>query len=228
MLCLHEPSPSRIFKIYSNLYINNKIHSDTIINTFIKSRKRIIGTKNIQTYVESNNFIFGCIPALNKHFSNISIIHIARHPLTYIESHLNHGFWKGKKKLVAKHVPYWLENLTTPSQYRNDPIILLAERWRYVNERIASYASSNPYLFVKFEDLFCKNNQEYRYNGINTMRSFLQCKPISDKENASYVSHPSNTSRVSKGHPFNIKEGHILYLKENMHDMLANYGYTLP
>ena len=100
-LCLQEPKPSRRFKFYSNLLSQNKISENFVSKQYLKLRKKILNTNNLKLYVESNNFIFGCINAFRDNISNIYILHLIRHPEKYIISHLNHGFWGGYKKLSS-------------------------------------------------------------------------------------------------------------------------------
>ncbi len=157
-ICLHEPHPSRRFKFYSNLSLKNRLKEDFITKQFYKLRSASIKNNDRKKYIESNNFLFGCIPALNKAF-NVQILHLVRDPRTYIVSHLKHGFWSGHKKFTAKYVPYWLENIELPKEDRNNPCRILARRWMYVNQVIERYHLSNDYLLIRFEDLFSNDTR---------------------------------------------------------------------
>ncbi len=192
-LCKHEPKPSRRFKFLSNMYLNNKISDKTIINIYELSRKKIFKNIGKKTYIESSNFIFGCIPALNNHYPNIKIIHIVRHPVNYVISHLNHGFWKGHKKLIAKHVPYWLEKLDSNEYESSIPIKILATRWNYVNKQIESYSKTNEYLFIKFEDLFTKETM-IASKTLNKVREFCGISLVSEQVNDEWIRKPKNIS----------------------------------
>lgn len=97
-LCLHEPKPSRRFKFMSNMLLDKKIKPETICKQFTKHRQTMFEQAGEQMYVESNNFFFGCIPAINTCFEDVKVLHIIRHPESYVKSHLNHGFWTGHKK----------------------------------------------------------------------------------------------------------------------------------
>ena len=191
-ICKHEPKPSRRFKFLSNLYLNNKVSDNTIINIYNFSRKKLFKEIDDKIYIESSNFLFGCIPALNKYFPNIKIIHIVRHPVTYIESHLNHGFWKGHKKFFAKYIPYWLEDIN--AEYINDPIFILGARWKYVNELIESYKKTNKYLMIRFEDFFSRN-PEISSEELNKIREFIGVPVLDTHENIRWVYNPKNKSK---------------------------------
>lgn len=192
-ICKHEPKPSRRFKFLSNLYLSNKISDDFIISIYNSSRKTLFRTINFEEkiYIESSNFIFGCIPAINKFYNNIKIIHIVRHPITYIESHLNHGFWKGHKKYFAKYVPYWLEKID--AKKTSNPVLILMERWRFVNKQIKLYCNTNDYLLVKFEDLF-NNKKQIGAVILNDIRDFCGLEKIDDDFNVEWLSTPKNKS----------------------------------
>jgi hypothetical protein len=191
-ICRHEPSPSRRFKFLSNLYLNHKTGTRRIIRIYLWSRRRLFRETGGRTYVESSNFMFGCIPALNEHFEQIRIIHIVRDPVTYVKSHLNHGFWRGHKKFFAKHVPYWLEKLEVED--RSDPLQLLAARWNLVNSQIRTYAGTNPYLLVRFEELFSKDLKSSSAR-LNEIREFCGLAPIHEEENIRWLSQPKNISK---------------------------------
>jgi len=191
-ICRHEPRPSRRFKFLSNLYLNEKISARTVIRIYLFSRKRLFRKTGDRIYIESSNFMFGCIPPLNAHFDRIRIIHLVRNPVDYVKSHLGHGFWRGHKKFFAKYVPYWLERLEVDDP--SDPVQLLAARWNEVNRQIGSYAETNPYLLVRFEELFSRDLQSSSAK-LNEIRLFCGLPPLDEKENGRWLNNPRNVSR---------------------------------
>jgi len=196
--CLHEPPPSRRFKFYSNMYLAGRISDKKIVGQFLKCRKNILRRFPGMRYIESSNFMFGCIPSLNTHFEDIGVIHITRHPESYVKSHLGHGFWNGHKKFFAKHVPYWLEKLEVED--RNNPVELLAARWVMVNRKVASYADTNPYLRIQFEELFSSPGSVDTANGasgvaeINRIRAFCGIEEADPEETLKWIGKPKNIS----------------------------------
>jgi hypothetical protein len=191
-ICRHEPRPSRRFKFLSNLYLNKKIGARTVTRIYLRSRKRLFRKTGDRIYIESSNFMFGCIPPLNAHFDQIRIIHIVREPVDYVKSHLGHGFWRGHKRFFAKYIPYWLERLEVDDP--SDPVQLLAERWNVVNRQIGSYAETNAYLLVRFEELFSKDLQ-VSSGKLNEIRQFCGLPPLDEKENTRWLNNPRNVSR---------------------------------
>jgi len=220
-ICKHEPKPSRRFKFLSNLYLNNKVSDETIINIYKLSRKKLFKEIYNNMYLESSNFMFGCIPSLNKHYNNIKIIHIVRHPVDYVISHLNHGFWRGHKKIFARYVPYWLENVNTQSSLKNRAVSILSARWNYVNKQIASYAKTNAYILIKFEDLFSKDKQTSSET-LNQIRDFLNISLLNEQENNAWLGKPKNFSKRS----YQLSANERNFIFENNKELMIEYGYN--
>ena len=218
--CLHEPHPSRRFKFYSNMYLEGKISDEKIISQFLKCRRKIFPKTPEKKYIESSNFMFGCIPSLSTHFKKIGVIHIIRHPETYVKSHLNHGFWRGYKKFFARHVPFWLEQLDVKDP--NDPVELLAARWVLVNQQIASYASIIPYLSVRFEDLF-SSDPSSSIAEIRRIREFCDIEPAKDEDTLKWINKPKNISRKKT----NLTNKDHNTIVQNTADAASTFGYTL-
>lgn len=217
-ICKHEPRPSWRFKFLSNMYLNNMISDKTVTNIYLFSRRSLFEHIHNLIYIESSNFIFGCIKAFNEYYNNIKIIHIVRHPVTYIESHLNHGFWEGHKKLFAKYVPLWLENVS-PKDPRN-PIHILSERWNYVNKQISSYRETNKYIVIKFEDLFSKN-RKLASETLNGIRKFCSIPPVDISVNIKWLEKPKNYSRNKNV----ISKTNKDYILKNNKSSMISYNY---
>ena len=195
-LCRHEPWPSRRFKFLSNLYLQQKVSPQRVGRIYQRSRKKLFRSLKGRSYIESSNFIFGCMSPLKEIYSDLKIIHIVRHPLSYASSHLGKGFWRGHKRFFAKYVPYWLEKLEVED--RSDPLQILAARWNYVNRQIASYATEHPYLRIRFEDLFSENAGTASKT-LNQIREFCGLPPLEEAENQDWLRQPKNVSRHTQG-----------------------------
>ena len=219
--CRHEPVPSRRFKFLSNLYLNGKVSSKFIVQTYIHSRKRLFQRNQGLAYIESSNFMFGCIPSLNTHYENIRIIHIVRNPVDYVKSHLNHGFWRGHKRLFARYIPYWLEKIEVGNS--SDPVDLLSSRWNYVNRQIQTYSGSNKYLRVKFEELF-SGNVNRSSSELNRIRNFCDLPELEEAENARWLNKPMNRSKVN----ISLKPEERDFILRNTEALMKEYGYLNP
>jgi hypothetical protein len=184
-----------------------------------RSRKKLFRSLKGRIYIESSNFIFGCMSPLKEIYSDLRIIHIVRHPLNYASSHLGKGFWRGYKRFFAKYVPYWLENLAVND--RRDPIQLLAARWNYVNRHIGSYASDYPYLRIRFEDLFSEDSSAASLT-LNQIREFCGLPPLKPSDNQAWIRKPKNVSRHT--HSLNGQEReHIL---KTCSSLMKEYSYS--
>jgi hypothetical protein len=219
-VCRHEPKPSRRFKFLSNLYLNDKVSDKTIINIYTFSRKNLFKNISGKTYIESSNFLFGCVSALNNYYNHIKIIHIVRNPVDYVISHLNHGFWRGYKKFFAKYIPYWLEKLETDDSKVSKPISTLSTRWNYVNKQIANYSKTNDYLFIKFEDLFSQD-KHIASETLNKVRHFIDLPLLPELKNNLWLGKPKNFSKKSYQLTTLEKE----YIKEYNKQLMSEYGY---
>lgn len=218
-VCRHEPWPSRRFKFLSNLYLNRKVSARRVSRIYHKSRKKLFRSLKGRNYIESSNFIFGCMNPLKEHYEEVKIIHIVRHPLSYITSHLGKGFWRGHKRFFARYIPFWLEKL--PVEDRSDPIELLAARWNYVNRQIGSYAFGHPYLRIRFEDLFSEDSATAS-GKLNQIREFCGLSPMETSENEGWLRLPKNVSRQKDA----LQAEKELYILERCSDLMKEYHYT--
>jgi hypothetical protein len=218
-VCRHEPWPSRRFKFLSNLYLNQKVGSRLVGRIYRNSRKKLFGSLQGRSYIESSNFIFGCMIPLKEIYGEVKIIHIVRHPLSYVSSHLGKGFWKGHKRFFARKVPYWLETLSVED--RSDPIQLLAARWIYVNRQIGSYADGHPYLRIRFEELFSEDPGTAS-RSLNQIREFCGLPPLDPPENEGWLRHPKNVSP----HKQALKPQEAAYILESCSELIKEYHYT--
>ncbi len=224
MLCLHEPHPSRRFKWYSNLYLTGRIAPGFVARQYLKCRKKVINRSDFARYVESSNFMFGSIPAIEKAVPELSVIHLVREPVSYIRSHLNKGFWSGIKGFTARNVPGWLEFLEPEILKSNDPVMILAARWIYVNRVIRNYRERYPYLLLKFEDLFSDDEQK----GVETLdklREFLQCPALTENQQKYWLKQPANKAKGHHAEKYPIQQKHLDYLETNGSDLLKEYDY---
>jgi hypothetical protein len=219
VVCRHEPWPSRRFKFLSNLYLQQKVSPGLVGKIYQRSRKKLFRNLGGRSYIESSNFIFGCMPSLKEVYEEVRIIHLVRHPVSYASSHLGKGFWKGHKRFFAKHVPYWLENLDVED--RSDPIQLLAARWNYVNRQIGSYADNYPYLRISFEELFSREPGAASAS-LNRIREFCGLSPLDRAENEKWLQHPINVSR----HKDALQPAEVEFILASCSDLMKEYRYS--
>ena len=159
---LHEPAPSRRFRVLSNLYLCNKISGTTVESALLSARQKLMAQIDSDIYLEANPFLHGCLPALAQAFPGCHLVHIVRDPRTYIPSHINHGVFHGLKGFAGAYFPYWL---LKPSHYESHPLkqwneMSLQERlgwrWNTINGVLDEGRKifGERYLRLRFEDLF--------------------------------------------------------------------------
>lgn len=226
ILCLHEPRPSRRFKWYSNFYLINKIRPDFIARQYLRKRKSILSRSDFSHYAESSNFIFGCIPAIATVVPDISVIHIVRNPVSYIQSHLNKGFWSGIKGFTAKNIPGWLEFIDPEIKHSGDPVLILAARWIYVNSVINAYHEKYPSLFLRFEDIFGKD-RDAGIKSLDTVRDFLECPPLDHSEQSLWLEKSANRSKKQRAEKYVFTDKHREFLREKGTGLLEQYNYEI-
>jgi hypothetical protein len=225
VLCLHEPPPSRRFKWYSNYYLTNRLSPEFVAGEFLKTRRKILTNFSEKEYIESSNMIFGCMKPIASEMETVKVIHIIRHPLTYIRSHLNKGFWSGIKRFTARNIPGWVEFVDNDIRKSNDPVLILAARWMYVNRVIENYQKDFPYLNFRFEDLFVKPGEK-SLQSLNQIRNFVGCDNLKDEENLEWLAKPSNQSKTNIAEKWPVQQKHLDYLKQHGSDLLVKYDYN--
>jgi hypothetical protein len=226
VLCLHEPHPTRRFKWYSNFLLTGRISEKFVAGQFLKTRRKTLRNFTGREYVESNNMIFGCMKPIASEMESLKVVHIIRHPLTYIRSHLNKGFWNGIKGFTARNIPGWVEFIDKDIRKSNDPVLILAARWIYVNTVIESYQKELPYHCFRFEDLFVKPGKK-SLESLKKIREFIACGNLSDEENLRWLAKPSNQSKTTISEKWPVQQKHLDYLKREGNDLLIKYSYDL-
>ena len=159
---LHEPKPTRHFRVMSNRAVAGKLSKDAAVRALVRSRRRLVEKITRPIYVESNWYLYGFLDALKEVFGRPKILHVVRDPRTFIPSYVNYGTFSGLKKVAAEFLPYWY---LKPEQYEKSPPKRwgqmseperLAFHWRVVNREIDRGAAlyGGDYLRLRYEDIF--------------------------------------------------------------------------
>lgn len=209
--CFQEPPPNWFYNLASNLYATGtvgKVQKNLIRGHFLRTRNRLIQAMPGNKYLEVNPFIFGLGYFVKELLGEIKILHITRHPLTYISSVLNYI-----PSVLYSFPPSWrvglrerfLWNLNV-SKALEDPLIEWSrlssiERkawyWGYVNRRIASYRTiCSKYLRIKFEDLFSEEKEVWDET-LRTLVRFLEL-PFPGGLDSSELTSRMNESRENR------------------------------
>jgi len=159
---VHEPFPSRLLRIAGNAYRRGHLSSEQMIRLLRLSRGRRIYSCQYPTYLEASPYLRSCVELLPIAFPGTRIVHIVRHPGTYIPSYINHGVFSGFKGFIGHSVPYWLlkpehvERFPVKRWRDMGAVERIAWRWDTLNRMIedASGNFGEGYIRFRFEHLF--------------------------------------------------------------------------
>lgn len=162
VIARHEPPPSRRFARISTKFECSAIDRDHVVRSLVKARRRMFEALQGELYIESNPWLHGCLDALDEVFGPVRLIHVVRHPGSYVTSAINFGAFSGIKGLFNRYVPYWMHK---PEQFEENPSRTwsdmspperLAWRWAVMNEFMnrGEELFGDRYLRIRYEDLF--------------------------------------------------------------------------
>ena len=182
---LHEPKPTRHFRVMSNRAATGRLSKDTAVRTLVRSRRRLIESITRPIYIESNWYLYGFLEALKDVFGKPKILHVVRDPRTFIPSYINYGTFSGLKKIAAQFLPYWY---LKPEQYEPRPAKTwnqmseperLAWHWHVVNREIdrAAEMYGPDYMLLRYEDLFPKQAAEAGPPGLRPLLDWVGLPP---------------------------------------------------
>lgn len=129
-------------------------------------------------YVESNPLLARLIPPLAEVFPALVVVHVVRHPVSYIESVERFGTFGGWKRWAMRVVP-----ALTPEVRRTDyrrefgvdtPVVRAAAYWSALNELIDSDAQRPGirYRRLRYEDLFAGDRR-----AVETLSTLCEARP---------------------------------------------------
>jgi len=166
-----EPEPSRLAYLLWNAEQSGLMFRNTALNLLLNSKLKQLGkTDKNRTIIEFDSYLSPLICNLFQSVENIHIVHMIRHPYTWIQSigNFKAASWR---KYAVDVVPFTETIAPEKSgQWRElNKYEKLAWTWRYVNEQIVlQKPSCNNYQLVKFED-FIADDPDVRIKAINHM-----------------------------------------------------------
>lgn len=160
---VHEPSPSRILRMWTNARLEKRATASRMLKIFISKRRVLLNRVSEPIYIESNPFVVGFTDILPQAIDTPEIIHIVRDPRTYIKSALNHGNTHGVKKIMNSYLPYWYPNISkiTHARHQLTEKDVVAHYWTIINQFLEEAKKSIPtqnYHLFKYEDIFKNEN----------------------------------------------------------------------
>jgi len=158
----HEPAPSRILRLASNLYLAGRISHQSLRWLLVRCRRRMLADIQEPIYLETNPFLHGCLEVLEEVFGRVRVWHIVRHPGRQVTSYINFGVFDGLKGIAGSYLPFWLHKpehspeTLSPSWNAMAETDRLAWRWNSINGHLNRGEQLFPgrYSRVKYEELF--------------------------------------------------------------------------
>lgn len=152
---LHEPPPSYELRRATHAYMAGRRSEEEMARLLRRKRRKLMQSIAAGTYIESNGYLHGFIPVLDRVWHDPHVIHIVRDPRTFIPSAMAHQ--NPFKRLVSRVIPDWLPdapallNIAPPSSGEG----WYAAFWRAVNESIErKSAERERYHVLQFEEMF--------------------------------------------------------------------------
>lgn len=192
----HERGASRPIQILTNLHFSHLLPKSGLKLGWKLLKGNEIENCEKKFHIDANNFLYGLASLAPELYPNLKVLHIVRDPRTYVTSQLNFSRQKGTSFIANYFVPFWQPN---PFLVGEIPISRIFgftrfEKycwiWNFKNRIMESLEdSSTPYLRVRFEDLFNKNDPESLFNNITDFIGLPRMIGIRDR-----FREPANTS----------------------------------
>ena len=181
LVCFQEPPPGPILNFYSKIRaegLSNPRLDRFILNHLRRSREKLFRKKPAGKYIEINPFLFGLTDLLQELFGKLRVVHMTRHPLTFISSAMN--FTPPHAGGPFIHTPLWKLNAARALGFPQTEWQKLSEaekwawRWFFMNQKIISLreAGGSDYFLLKYEDL-TSENEDRRRQPLKSLFHFL-------------------------------------------------------
>lgn len=108
--CLALHQPRRSLKLLSNRHLSGTASAARMVRALRRwadaADARMQATRST-ILVQSDPWLFGFTPYLEQVFEHPHVIHLVRHPLTYVPSQLNRFYREAWTGLLRNLIPYW-------------------------------------------------------------------------------------------------------------------------
>ncbi len=215
-----EPDSSRPCFILWNIEQFFNISNDLSEKYVIK--QRIKDYKNIQSdfvRIEINTFLSPFCNVLTQHVENMHVVHIVRHPYTWISSIMNFRALGWHRHFIDL-IPFTrVIHPLAKSEWRNlSEAEKFAWRWRLHNEQILdSKQNYEKYIFSKYEDLSL-GNDEIRQKKLADILAVL----LPDYNNSNLDISKLGKFNVSKVKQSNALKNFPVTIQGKIHEICAS------
>lgn len=226
--CVHEPFGSRLLRIVGNMYATGHMPEPCarFVVSLTHGLRRVLSRN--RGLVESNPHMCCLIPVVKQLYPDTVIVHVVRHPATFIRSYVNHGAFHGFKGWLGHHIPFWFlkpkhfGDRSWPPWSPSRPIDAATYRWFILNRIIERDLSDwgGDWLRVRYEDLFSDSPQEW-------VRICQKSGFDSQRWHKDFTLTRTNASRTKAGVPPAEFATESTSLLERCRGQAAHYGYRL-
>ncbi len=170
-----EPEPSRILYLLANAEASGFLPEGAAARLALTARHKLLDhVSPARTIIEFDSYLSPLICRILPMFESSRIIHMVRHPYTWISSMANFKAASWRKHAVD-FVPFTeIKHPAVMHRWRQlNKIEKLAWSWRYVNEQVlAQEDTASAYRLIRFED-FTSTDEDLRRQTINQMLSVI-------------------------------------------------------
>ena len=162
--CLAVHEPSRTLKRDSNKAHAGRIGPDRLrrrLHGYMASVEKALASGGFRHYVQVDPWLFGFVELLNEVVPGCRVVHVVRHPYTYIPSHLNRMYKETVQGWLRDVIPYWKLRGDQAGDYSHEAWrrlpqeIRMAWYWVRCNGAIAAAARHLPHFTrVTYESIF--------------------------------------------------------------------------
>lgn len=184
IVAAHEPAGSYYFNVLSNLYRAGWINHWHVASGLSLRRRKLESGPEPSVYIESNPWLHGCVSALDQAFPapifDTRLIHVTRHPASYLTSAINNGSATALKRLASQLVPFWVMRprprhracFVAPRYPHHERLLW---QWAEINRHLLEVGEmlGSRYYRVRFEDLFGETTaleKLSKWIGVNAVR----------------------------------------------------------
>jgi len=163
--CLSVHEPSRKIKIYSNRFVAGRASEARmrqVLGAWRRNVDRQMSAVGAELFFQVDPWVYGFTGLLDEVFDAPHVVHLVRHPYTYVSSHLNRIYRDAWISFVKRRlIPYWLLRGDQAGDYARSQWRGLAHEqqmaWYWV--KCNGFVDENAgrvsrFMRVRFEDLF--------------------------------------------------------------------------
>jgi len=163
----HEPS--KRIKLRSNRFLAGRESAERMrafLTRYRSALERRLDRTSCQAYFQVDPWLYGFTRFLEEVFEEPRVVHLVRHPFTYVTSHLNRIYREPWVAWLKRRIPYWFLRGDRTGDYTSkewnalSPQERMAWYWVTCNRFIDANAEGlSHFRRMKYEDLFATEGE---------------------------------------------------------------------